>query len=229
MEDLSLHILDIVENSVAAHADQIEIRISEDKKKDLLSVEIIDNGTGMDKKTVEKALDPFYTTKTVRRFGLGLSLLSDAAKAANGHLSIKSKEVIEKTDNFSTLYSLIFIGLGMFLFLLINLFLYPNAIAQYTATSYSFNSILNIIALMIAICIILFVNVDLISKFNLLNIYLVIAIIFASLMVILDMFFCKIYIEESTKILSLAALTSSFLNSYFNKKVIHNAISKNGL
>ena len=92
MEDLSLHILDIVENSVAAHADQIEIRISEDKKKDLLSVEIIDNGTGMDKKTVEKALDPFYTTKTVRRFGLGLSLLSDAAKAANGHLSIKSKE-----------------------------------------------------------------------------------------------------------------------------------------
>jgi len=92
MEDLSLHILDIVENSVAASADKIEIRISEDKKKDLLSVEVIDNGTGMDKKTVEKALDPFYTSKTVRRFGLGLSLLSEAAKAANGHLSIQTKE-----------------------------------------------------------------------------------------------------------------------------------------
>ncbi len=92
MEDLSLHILDIVENSVAARADRIEIRISEDKKKDLLSVEIIDNGTGMDKKTVEKALDPFYTTKTVRRFGFGLPLLSEAAKAANGHLSIDSKK-----------------------------------------------------------------------------------------------------------------------------------------
>jgi hypothetical protein len=92
MEDLSLHILDIVENSVAAKADKIEIRISEDKKKDLLSVEVIDNGTGMDKKTVEKALDPFYTSKTVRRFGFGLSLLSEAAKAANGHLSIQSKK-----------------------------------------------------------------------------------------------------------------------------------------
>jgi sensor histidine kinase regulating citrate/malate metabolism len=92
MEDLSLHILDIVENSVAARADKIEIRISEEKKKDLLSVEVIDNGIGMDKETEKKALDPFYTSKKVRRFGLGLSLLSEAAKAANGHLSIKSKK-----------------------------------------------------------------------------------------------------------------------------------------
>jgi len=92
MEDLSLHILDIVENSVAARADKIEIRISEDKKKDLLSVEVIDNGIGMDKETRKKALDPFYTSRTVRRFGLGLPLLSEAAKAANGHLSIKSKK-----------------------------------------------------------------------------------------------------------------------------------------
>lgn len=91
MEDLSLHILDIVENSVAAKADRIEIRILEDKKRDLLSVEVIDNGAGMDKNAVEKALDPFYTTKTVRRFGFGLPLLSEAAKAANGHLSIQSE------------------------------------------------------------------------------------------------------------------------------------------
>ena len=82
MRDLSLHILDIVENSVAASANQIEIRITEDKKKDLLSVEIIGNGAGMDEATQQKALDPFYTTKTVRRFGFGLSLLSEAAKAA---------------------------------------------------------------------------------------------------------------------------------------------------
>ncbi|UCE22423.1 MAG: ATP-binding protein [Candidatus Aminicenantes bacterium] len=92
MRDLSLHILDIVENSVAASADKVEIRISEDQKKDLLSIKIIDNGVGMDKDTVEKALDPFYTSKTVRRFGLGLPLLSEAAKAANGQLSIRSKE-----------------------------------------------------------------------------------------------------------------------------------------
>jgi len=77
---------------VAARADRIEIRITEDTKKDLLSVEVIDNGIGMDKETVKKALDPFFTSRTVRRFGFGLPLLSEAAKAANGHLSIKSKK-----------------------------------------------------------------------------------------------------------------------------------------
>ncbi len=92
MEDISLHILDIVENSVAARADKITIRISEDINRDLLSVEVIDNGEGMDEDTLKKVLDPFYTTKTVRRFGLGLPLLSEAAKAANGHLSISSKK-----------------------------------------------------------------------------------------------------------------------------------------
>jgi len=92
MEDLSLHILDIVENSVRAKASKIEIIISEDKKKDLLSVEISDNGIGMDEKIVENVLDPFFTSKTTRRFGLGLPILSEAAKAANGNLSIKSKK-----------------------------------------------------------------------------------------------------------------------------------------
>jgi len=92
MEDLSLHILDIAENSVAAKADKIEIRISEDKKKDFLSVEVIDNGTGMDKETQKKAVDSFYTSRTVRRFGFGLPLLSEAAKAANGHFSIESEK-----------------------------------------------------------------------------------------------------------------------------------------
>ena len=91
MEDLSLHILDIVENSLAANASRVEISIVEDKKNDLLSVEINDNGAGMDPQTMEKALDPFYTSKTVRRFGFGLSLLSEAAKAANGHFSIDSQ------------------------------------------------------------------------------------------------------------------------------------------
>jgi hypothetical protein len=92
MEELSLHILDIAENSVRAEADTIEIRITEDMEKDLLTIEVIDNGSGMDEETVKKVLDPFYTTKTVRRYGLGIPLLSEAAKAANGDLSIKSKK-----------------------------------------------------------------------------------------------------------------------------------------
>jgi hypothetical protein len=92
MEDLSLHILDIAENSVAAQADTIEIIITEARGENLLSLEVNDNGVGMDEETVKNALDPFYTSKSVRRFGFGLSLLSEAAKAANGHLSIESKK-----------------------------------------------------------------------------------------------------------------------------------------
>jgi anti-sigma regulatory factor (Ser/Thr protein kinase) len=92
MEDLSLHILDIAENSVNAGADRIEIHIIEDQDKDSISLEIIDNGMGMDEETVKKALDPFYTTKKIRRFGFGLSLLSEAARTAGGTFSIESKK-----------------------------------------------------------------------------------------------------------------------------------------
>jgi hypothetical protein len=92
MEDLSLHILDIAENSVAAQADMVEIIITEAKRENILSLEVQDNGAGMDEETLKKALDPFYTSKAVRRFGFGLSLLSEAAKAANGHLSIESEK-----------------------------------------------------------------------------------------------------------------------------------------
>jgi len=92
MEDLSLHILDIAENSVAARANKIKIQITENTKTDVLSLEIIDNGIGMDEETTKKALDPFYTSKTVRRFGFGLSLLSEATKAANGSFSLESKK-----------------------------------------------------------------------------------------------------------------------------------------
>ena len=92
MEDLSLHILDITENSIEARANKIEIIIVEKKKKNLLSIKIIDNGLGMDKKTIRRAVNPFYTTKKVRRFGLGLSMLSNAAKTANGAFSVSSKK-----------------------------------------------------------------------------------------------------------------------------------------
>lgn len=92
MEDLSLHILDIVENSVRAGADMIEIRVCEDKEHDLLSIEIIDNGKGMSKDILKKATGPFFTTKRTRRVGLGLSLLKQAAEMANGKFSIESEE-----------------------------------------------------------------------------------------------------------------------------------------
>jgi len=91
MEDLSLHILDIVENSLAASASRVEIVINEDTEKDLLSLEIRDNGTGMDPETKRKALDPFFTTKKARRVGLGLPLLAQAARDSEGEFEIQSE------------------------------------------------------------------------------------------------------------------------------------------
>jgi sensor histidine kinase regulating citrate/malate metabolism len=91
MEDMSLHILDIAENSINAGATSIEITIDENIKKDMLKLEIADNGSGMDAKSVENAVDPFYTTRTTRRVGLGLPFLDEAARAANGRLEIDSQ------------------------------------------------------------------------------------------------------------------------------------------
>jgi signal transduction histidine kinase len=91
MEELSLHILDIVENSIAAGAETVEIYISEDTTKNLLTIEIKDNGRGMEEAMLAKVLDPFFTTKKVRRIGLGLPLLKQAAETACGELKIESK------------------------------------------------------------------------------------------------------------------------------------------
>ncbi len=91
MEDLSLHILDIAENSIAAGAKNIGIIILEDTKKDILKIEIIDDGKGMDPETKNKATDPFYTSRTTRKVGLGLPMLKEAAEAANGKVEINSQ------------------------------------------------------------------------------------------------------------------------------------------
>lgn len=80
MLELAAHILDIAENSVRAGAKLIKIDIEEDTAKDTLSIEIIDDGQGMKQEDMQKVLDPFYTTKTVRRVGLGLPLLADASQ-----------------------------------------------------------------------------------------------------------------------------------------------------
>lgn len=92
MEDLSLHILDIVENSVSAGAHRVEILIAEDPERDLLTVEINDDGRGMDEETLRKVRDPFFTTRTTRRVGLGIPLLAAAAREAEGDISIDSRE-----------------------------------------------------------------------------------------------------------------------------------------
>lgn len=94
MEDLSLHILDIAENSITAGADRIEIRIIEDIGKDTFSIEIKDNGKGISEEALKKVTDPFYTTRKTRRVGLGLSLLSQSVKETGGNIFVTSREAV---------------------------------------------------------------------------------------------------------------------------------------
>jgi hypothetical protein len=91
MKDLSLHILDIVQNSISAKAKVIEIDIVENPSTDLYSLEIKDDGKGMDKATLEKVVDPFFTTRTTRKVGLGIPLLKLNAERTGGTFSIESK------------------------------------------------------------------------------------------------------------------------------------------
>ena len=91
MRELSLHILDIAENSISAGARKVEVSVNEDIKEDQLSIVISDNGKGMDEEMVIKVLDPFVTSRTTRKVGLGLPLLKAAAEACNGELTIESQ------------------------------------------------------------------------------------------------------------------------------------------
>lgn len=78
MKELSLNILDIAQNSVKAGAKDIDIRLTE--TADTLTIEITDDGCGMDAEAVKGVIDPFFTTRTTRNVGLGVPLLKLAAE-----------------------------------------------------------------------------------------------------------------------------------------------------
>jgi len=90
VRELALHILDIAENSVNAKADTIKISITENSHSDKLSFSITDNGCGMDEDMVIMVTDPFVTTRTTRKVGLGIPLLKAAAEGCNGGLTVTS-------------------------------------------------------------------------------------------------------------------------------------------
>jgi len=90
MKELSLHILDIAENSVKAKASLITITVSEDSTKNLLTIEIDDNGCGMSEEFLKEVKDPFKTTRTTRKVGMGISLFEAAANQCGGELNISS-------------------------------------------------------------------------------------------------------------------------------------------
>lgn len=92
MKELSLHILDIVQNSITAGADLVRINIVEDLTTDIFAIEVIDNGCGMEKEYAEKIKDPFITGRESRKVGLGIPLLYAASKRCEGDLKIQSEK-----------------------------------------------------------------------------------------------------------------------------------------
>lgn len=90
MKDLSLHMLDIAQNSIAANATKIDIMVSEDEVNDCLTVIIEDNGKGMSPEILKKVTDPYTTSRTTRKVGLGLPLLQDACRQTGGKLTVES-------------------------------------------------------------------------------------------------------------------------------------------
>jgi len=92
VKEISLHVLDVIQNSIEAGATRVLIDVIEDQARDLLSVVIADNGRGMSPDLVARVTDPFVTTRTTRRVGLGLPLLADSARQSGGTLTVASAE-----------------------------------------------------------------------------------------------------------------------------------------
>jgi len=90
VRELALHLLDIAENSVAAKAQNITISVNEDHHADRLQMSVVDDGCGMDEATVARVIDPFFTSRTTRKVGLGLPFLKQAAESCNGNMQITS-------------------------------------------------------------------------------------------------------------------------------------------
>ena len=92
MRELSLHILDIVQNSITAKADTITVEISEDIDADELKITISDNGCGMDEETLARVNGTFATSRTTRKIGMGIALFRAAAELSDGYLTLASKK-----------------------------------------------------------------------------------------------------------------------------------------
>ncbi|MCL2074758.1 MAG: ATP-binding protein [Marinilabiliaceae bacterium] len=91
MNDLSMHILDIVRNSVEANANDIFVSMNLDAEN-FLTIKIEDNGRGMSPEFVKNVINPFVTTRTTRKVGMGLPLLKMSSEMTGGTLNIESEQ-----------------------------------------------------------------------------------------------------------------------------------------
>jgi len=91
MKEISMHILDIAMNSVKAKSTLLEIQVEESIKNNCLKLSISDNGIGMSEEMTKQVIDPFFTTRTTRKVGLGLPMLKESCERCNGNLNIYSQ------------------------------------------------------------------------------------------------------------------------------------------
>ena len=91
MRELSLNVMDVAQNSVRAEADLVRITVEESDKEDRLTIVIADDGCGMTEDQVRQVIDPFFTTRTTRKVGLGVPLFKLSAEQTGGSFDIQSK------------------------------------------------------------------------------------------------------------------------------------------
>ncbi|MGE5628507.1 MAG: ATP-binding protein [Solirubrobacterales bacterium] len=91
MREISLHLIDIIQNSISANATLIQVGMEANTEKDYIKITITDNGCGMDEETLKNVKDPFVTSRKTRRVGLGLSLFEAACKRCDGYLEVYSE------------------------------------------------------------------------------------------------------------------------------------------
>ena len=91
MRELSLNVMDVAQNSVRAQASLVKITVSESDRDDYLNISIEDNGCGMTEEQVQQVIDPFFTTRTTRKVGLGVPLFKLSAEQTGGSFDISSK------------------------------------------------------------------------------------------------------------------------------------------
>lgn len=106
MKELSLNILDIAQNSIKANASLLEILLEE--TNETLRITITDNGCGMTPEILARVTDPFCTTRTTRKVGMGLPLFKMEAEQTGGNLEISSKSIADYPDSHGTKVSALF-------------------------------------------------------------------------------------------------------------------------
>lgn len=101
MRELSLNVMDVAQNSVRADADLVRITVTESAKDDNLTIRIADNGCGMTQEQVQQVIDPFFTTRTTRKVGLGVPLFKLSAEQTGGSFDIQSEKNVGTTTTAS--------------------------------------------------------------------------------------------------------------------------------